>query len=125
LKDRGVVHYDRVPYWGEPLTLGPQLNSDFNELLVELGFSATETLGHLRCKSALLRALILSGQKARNSVVELITPENHAALSDGKTVSIRVENLGDAIYLLAPIKRVINGTVTCHPQQVRQVAKKG
>lgn len=123
LRARGVIHFDRVSFWSESLAIGPQKNTDFVHLLQEFGYSESEIDQHIYCKSQLMRSLIKSGQQARESILDLLTPENLYTLSSRHPVVVKVEALGDAEYLLAPFESVDESVTKCQAMQVRRVSK--
>lgn len=119
LKAFGISAAHRYSYWLEPDTISPQTREDFRKLLSFLGFSAVEVTKAMELNKEFRAHLIAEGLRAGMEVVRILNEEEREPhyFDSGRTIIL--EELGNATYLVAPVRSASSEVILCDPSQVR------
>lgn len=123
LRNAGIHHAARYEYWLQDDAVGPQSNSDFENVLAFLGFSEKDIVLTMRLTKQWKASLIAEGQRPGREIADYLNREEHdeAFFAGGRAIVL--EELGNARFLISPVVSISDTVIQCDPGQVRQVVR--
>jgi hypothetical protein len=120
----GVTTASHLLDWlNDPKFTRPRLTSDFEKLLRYVGLTETEIADALKYTKLFRSKLSSLGQKARESMSEVVTAEEWEAIQAGNVRMIKLDEFGDAEFQLALYKGISNEIQMCSASQIRKVVR--
>lgn len=124
LATAGVTTASHLLDWlNDPKFTRPRLISDFEKLLGYIGLSDGEIADALKYTKLFRSKLSSLGQKARESMSEVVTVEEWDAIQAGNVRMVKLDEFGDAEFQLALYKGISNDIQMCTSSQIRRVVK--
>ena len=103
--------------------VSPRAKSDWANLLKALEFTIVEVKSLTNLSSKLRSHLISIGQSARSAMADSIDASEWDLIREGKVVSKKLAEYGDAEFLLSTVTDIGDATVKCHPNDLRKVRR--
>jgi hypothetical protein len=124
LAKAGVTTAAHLLDWlNDPKFTRPRLTSDFEKLLRFVGLSENEIVDVLHYTKLIKGRVSSLGQKARESMAEVVTVEEWDDIQAGNVRMIKLDEFGDAEFQLALYKGISNEVQMCTSSQIRRVVK--
>jgi hypothetical protein len=124
LLDAGVTTAPNLLDWlNDPKFTRPRQTTDFIALLNFVGLT-DEELGETLRVTKLFRSKLSSlGQKARESMAEVVTQDEWAEIQAGNVRMVKLDDFGDAEFQLALYKGTSPDVKMCSASQIRRVVR--
>jgi hypothetical protein len=112
----------RVRWWvTDPNFIRPMAETDFQNLLVYLGFNAEYLAKAFSATKKLRQAHDYAGRDARKALISAVTEDIWQTIQSGKASEITLTDVGEASFVACKALGISEGTVMASALQVRRI----